>query len=189
MNYGHAEVTDWGLAKITVGKQDHILDIGCGGGETIHKLAGMTPDGTVYGIDLSEESIRVASMRNRQLVRYGRVVLHQGSVSSLPFPDCMFDLVTAVETHYFWPDLASDLEEIQRVLKPGGLLAIIGESYSGSKNAEKDRKWIECGNMAWPDVEELKNLLSKAGYAQLNVTEEYEKGWICAVGKKPHRPA
>ena len=39
--------------------------------------------------------------------------------------DDRFDLVTAVETHYFWPDLPRDLVEVRRVLKPGGMLALV----------------------------------------------------------------
>lgn len=125
----------------------------------------------------------MASRRNLDLVHGGRDVLHQCNVSSLPFPDCMIGLVTAVDTHYFWPDLASDLEEIMRVLKPGETLAIIGGSYKCGKREDKDRKWIECGDMVWPGVEELKDLLLNAGYAQVRVLEEYEENWIYAIGK------
>jgi SAM-dependent methyltransferase len=50
-------------------------------------------------------------------------------------PDDKFDLVTALETQYYWPDLVTDMQEILRVLKPGGALLIIVESYQkGSYN-------------------------------------------------------
>lgn len=42
-----------------------------------------------------------------------------------------FDLVTAVETQYYWPDLPGDRREILRVLKPGGTLVVIAESCRG----------------------------------------------------------
>jgi SAM-dependent methyltransferase len=50
-------------------------------------------------------------------------------VSRLPFPGDKFDLVTAVETQYYWPDLVKDMQEVLRVLKPGGTLIVIAESY------------------------------------------------------------
>jgi SAM-dependent methyltransferase len=51
----------------------------------------------------------------------------------LPFPKDKFDLVTAVETQYYWPDLVADMREILRVLKPGGTLVVIAESYGKGK--------------------------------------------------------
>jgi hypothetical protein len=63
----------------------------------------------------------------------GRVQILQGSVATLPFPDCTFDLVTAVETPYYWPDLPANVREILRVLKPGGTFALIAETYRGGR--------------------------------------------------------
>jgi ubiquinone/menaquinone biosynthesis C-methylase UbiE len=65
------------------------------------------------------------------LIKMGRVEVRHGSVSCLPFSDNMFGLVTAVDSHYYWPDLAADMREVLRVLKPGGQMMIIGEGYKG----------------------------------------------------------
>jgi ubiquinone/menaquinone biosynthesis C-methylase UbiE len=43
------------------------------------------------------------------------------------------DLVTGVETHFWWPDLHGDVREVFRVVKPGGTLVLIAEVYGGSK--------------------------------------------------------
>jgi ubiquinone/menaquinone biosynthesis C-methylase UbiE len=58
----------------------------------------------------------------------------------LPFPDGLFDLVTAVETHYFWPDLPADMREIQRVLRPGGTLVVLAEAYKGGSTTSGFKK-------------------------------------------------
>ena len=43
MNRRHAKLTEWGLQQISVGKGDTILDVGCGGGVTVRKLAAVAP--------------------------------------------------------------------------------------------------------------------------------------------------
>ena len=105
MNRRHSRVTDWGLNPISVTTNDTILDVGCGGGRTISKLAARAPQGKVYGIDHSSESVAAATKTNAESIGAGRVQIQQASVSELPFPDDLFDLVTAVETHFWWPDM------------------------------------------------------------------------------------
>jgi len=124
-------LTAWGLEHVTIGESDTILDIGCGGGQTLHTLAGMALEGKVHGIDYSADSVAVARRTNGELISAGRVDVQRGSVSSLPFPDGTFDLITAVETHYYWPDLPANVREVLRVLKPGGMFALIAETYRG----------------------------------------------------------
>ena len=103
-----------------------ILDIGCGGGRTIYKLAAIATKGKVYGVDSSETSVAASRKTNEECIKSRRVEILHGSVSHLPFPDQMFALATAVETHFYWPDLPADMREVSRVLKPGGALVING---------------------------------------------------------------
>ena len=100
MNAHHSELTYWGLAHISIGGAYTILDVGCGGGRTLNKLAAGT-EGRVHGVDYSEESVAASKRTNGHWIDMGRVEVRLGSVSLLPFPDRMFDLITAVETH-FW---------------------------------------------------------------------------------------
>ncbi len=185
MNSSHAPLTGWGLTHISVDKQDVVLDIGCGGGRTISRLAEMAAEGKVYGIDYSEKSVSLSSRKNRRLIAQGRVEIRQGEVSRLPYPDGMFDLVTAVETHYFWPDLVSDFREVRRVLKPGGTLLVIGAAYKDGIHEERNLVWIKLGDMAYHNVEEFRALFEEAGYTNITVDTEPEEGWICALCRKP----
>jgi ubiquinone/menaquinone biosynthesis C-methylase UbiE len=188
-NRHHSKVTDWGLMHISIQKHDTILDVGCGGGRTVHKLAAIAMDGKVYGIDFSEESVTVSRRTNKQWIEMSRVEILQGSVSRLPFSDHMFDLVSAVETHFFWPDLLADMQEVLRVLKPGGMFIIIAEAYKGGKYDNRYHKLlekvVELTNMALLSVNEHSELFSRAGYSDVEMFEEYDKGWICGIGKKP----
>jgi SAM-dependent methyltransferase len=188
MNRRHAKVTDWGLQHLAIEQHDTILDVGCGGGRTVHKLAGIASAGKVYGIDYAAESVRASRRTNARWIALGRVEIRPGSVSALPFPDHMFDLVTAVETHFFWPDLVADMREVLRVLKPGGTLVIIAEAYKGGryeKVLEKLVGLMKTMHYAHLSVDEHRELFSRAGYADIQLFENDGKGWICGIGTKP----
>ena len=187
MNSRHSKVTDWGLSHALIGKQDIILDVGCGGGRTVSKLAAIATQGKVYGIDHSTESVAVAMRTNKQWIEIARVEIREASVSRLPFSDGAFDLITAVETHFWWPALPTDLREVLRALKPGGRLIIIAEVYKGaatltSKAAER---YSEKTGMALLSVEEHRKLFTDSDYSAVQVITEPSKGWICCIGSKP----
>jgi len=148
MNISHYQLTGWGLTHLSIGKQDTILDIGCGGGGAIHQLAKKATNGKVYGVDFSNESVMVSRITNKQFVQMGRVEIQHSSVSCLPFSADMFDLVTAVNTHNYWPDLVTDMQEILRVLKPNGKLIIIGSVYEGGKYNKRNQKYAELIEIA-----------------------------------------
>ena len=185
MNASHDALTQWGLSHLPSGPRANVLDVGCGGGRTIEKLVAELPDGKVFGVDYSPASVAVARERNRSSIERGRVEIHEASVSSLPFPDATFDLVTAVETHYYWPSLPNDVREVQRVLGPGGTFIIIAETYRGRKNDWLYRPVMQGvlrANYLTP--EEHRRLLSDAGYRDVQVLEEKARGWICAIGSR-----
>jgi ubiquinone/menaquinone biosynthesis C-methylase UbiE len=187
MNASHSKVTDWGLTHVSIEKHHTILDVGCGGGRTIHKLAATATQGKVYGVDYSEESVAATRRTDARWIEMGRVEVRHGSVSQLPFPDGMFDLVTAVETHFWWPDIPVGMREVFRVLKPGGTLVIIAEIYKGANTlaARLAEKYADRSPFKLLSVEEHRKLFANAGYADVQVMEECVKGWICGVGRKP----
>ncbi len=184
MNRGHESMTNWGLRHVTIERQFKALDVGCGGGRTIAKMAAIAIDGMVYGIDYAEGSVAVAREHNADMIKAGRVAIEKASVSRLPFSDNSFDLVTAIETQYYWPDTAGDMREILRVLKPAGKLVVIAEMYKGGKY-----DWLK-----WPlmwllrsshlSVSDHRELFASAGYGDVEIFEEKNKGWICATGTK-----
>src|ERR1700733_10887467 len=96
MNSRHSKVTDWGLSHASIGKQDIILDVGCGGGRTVSKLAAIAAHGKVYGIDHSTESVAMAMRTNKHWIDIARVEVREASVSRLPFSEGAFHIVTAI---------------------------------------------------------------------------------------------
>jgi ubiquinone/menaquinone biosynthesis C-methylase UbiE len=183
MNQSHARVTMWGLSHVAVEPTFTVLDVGCGGGRTISALASMASRGHVFGIDYSTESVAVARETNRQLIEQGRVDIQLGSVSQLPYSDRTFDIVTAVETHYYWPDLERDVRGVRRVLKPGGRFVIIAETYRGRRNDWAFRPTMTLLlRAAYLTPDQHKALLERAGFADVQVFVERDEGWICAIG-------
>jgi ubiquinone/menaquinone biosynthesis C-methylase UbiE len=109
-------LTPLAAAVLHVGDPERILQIECGEGEAALFLAREFPSARVRGVDGSAEAVRRAATRVG-LDPEGRLAFKQGQPRSLPFPDDHFDLLAAVDTR---PGLA----EAERVLRPGGFLAL-----------------------------------------------------------------
>lgn len=118
MNRFHASLARRGMRQVDWQPEWNVLDIGCGGGADLKRLLKLCPQGRVYGIDLSEESVAFARRHNAgELDR--RCFIRQGDVCSLPYGDGAFDAVTAFETVYFWRPVGKALGEVFRVLRKG----------------------------------------------------------------------
>lgn len=158
MNCWHGPLTNWGLGYVPFQNGWTILDVGCGGGQTLRRLLKRSNDAVVHGIDISDESVAKARKVNADLLDT-RVFVQKGSAAELPYADSTFDLVTAVETVYFWPTLPQCLQEVKRVLKPGGLFAILLEITSA------DSVWTRVVEGMTPySPEQLKEFLEQAGF-------------------------
>ena len=184
MNSSHHKMTNWGLDFINIKNPKNILDIGCGGGRAITKLSVLFPDSTVYGIDYSKKSIDISTRVNKKNIKKGRVILKEANVSSLPFENDYFDLITAIETYYFWSDLEYNMKEVLRVLKPNGLFLIISSVYKNDKFDKRNKSYVEKLNMHYHSAEDLNKLLSNTGFKNIKINEKYEKGWLCAITEK-----
>ncbi len=186
MNSRHSGVTDWGLSNISIESHSTILDVGCGGGRTLSKLAAAAKRGKVYGVDHSEASVAASKKANAQWIDAGRVVVQLGPVSQLPFADGVFDLVTAVETHFWWPALPTDMREVFRVLKSGGKLVVIAEVYKGANTtmAKLCEKHAPRTGMTLLDADEHRALFAQVGFSDVQIILEEKKGWICCIGSK-----
>ena len=100
-----------------------MLDIGCGNGEFQHILAPLYPNSHFTAADVSDTLIEKARMLNSS---HPNVIFQVQDCTKLP--DCWtekFDLVTVAETLHDLPFPTKSLREIQRVLKPGGVISII----------------------------------------------------------------
>lgn len=186
MNRRHSKLTDWGLGHVTITAGDTILDVGCGGGRTVAKLAARSGSGRVHGIDFAPASVAVARRTNRAAIALDKVAIEQASVEALPFASDTFDLVTAVETHFWWGDtLGNGMREAWRVLKPGGRMVVIAEFYRGGKHIKYAERLGQVTGMAALDVAQHEAMFADAGFTDVRIVEDERRGWICGVGTKP----
>jgi len=184
MNIAHAALTDWGLSHVKVGRADTILDVGCGGGRTVQRLATLAPEGKVWGVDYSSASVAASQRTNADAIAAGRVRIELGSVAALPFADRTFDVVTAVETHYYWPDLEANLREILRVLKPGGTVALIAETVRDRQPNPLYFIVMPLLGAAHLTTAQHAELLTRAGFGDVAV-DTRKGGWMSATGRRP----
>ena len=184
MNRRHAGVTTWGLQHVAIEPQFTILDVGCGGGRTVRTLAATASQGRTFGIDYSSASVSAAQPMNAEEIARGRVSIQLASVSQLPFPDNTFHLVTAVETHYYWPEPAADMREVLRVLKPRGQLVIVAETYRGEALGGLLLIPMKLLRARYLTVREHQTLFAEAGFVDVAVHLERRRGWICVVARK-----
>jgi len=103
----------------------------------------------------------------------------------LPFSDGTFDIVTAVETHYYWPDLPANVREILRVLKPGGTFTLIAETYRGGPFRLVYAIVMPLLRAAFLSDAEHRDLLTQAGFTEVATKHVSRKNWICATGRRP----
>jgi SAM-dependent methyltransferase len=106
-------------------------------------------------------------------------------VAALPFRDRTFDMVTAVETHYYWPDLPVNVREILRALKPRGTFALIAETYRGGPFRLLHRIAMLLVRAAFLSDREHRELLTQAGFTDVATMHLSGKNWICATGRRP----
>ncbi|MCU4770091.1 class I SAM-dependent methyltransferase [Bacillus toyonensis] len=171
MNAAHTKLTKWALQKVHIKTDAVILDIGCGGGKTIHTLSKRTTFGKIYGIDYSDQAVENSKKANMKAVKTGKVIIHQANVSSIPYNTNFFDLITAFQTHYFWPDVEHDIKEVLRVLQPNGSFLLVAETFKIQYHMKK-----------FKTTEELINFFYKTGFKSVKCYEE--RGCICVIGNK-----
>ncbi|MBW4615789.1 MAG: methyltransferase domain-containing protein [Desmonostoc vinosum HA7617-LM4] len=120
------------LSKVDLPVQPNVLDLGCGTGRLLQRLANQFPDLRGTGLDFSAQMLRVARQRN---CHHPRLIYVEGRAESLPFTDGQFDAVfnTISFLHYLEPQQV--LCEVARVLVPGGRFYLV--DYTTSKTASE----------------------------------------------------
>lgn len=179
MNFGHVKLADWGASYLELKNTDYVIDIGCGGGANIAKFLQICRDGFVAGVDYSEESVKYSIKKNKNYIGKN-CEIKTGNVNNIPYKDAMFDVATAFETVYFWPDIQKNFKEVNRILKLNGCFMICCEEG----DTDNDKWSDKIKEMTVYGIGELASALKSAGFTIVKAEQKPDSKWICIIGKK-----
>lgn len=180
MNRSNAAMSLWALEKLQIQPDEHVLELGFGGGPALEALLARAH--RVEGLDQSRTMVLRALSRHADAVKRNKLFLGEGDLMDLPHADGAFHAVLSVNTVYFWPDADQGARELLRVLRPAGRLVLGLRPGSQTRFAGL----TQHGFRAW-ESDELAALLRGAGFMDVRVDEERIKGapnWA-AFGRKP----
>lgn len=177
------------MSTMNVQKGSKALDVCCGTADwTIALSEAVGSKGQVTGLDFSENMLEVGKQKTASL---DNIQLVHGDAMNLPFDDNSFDYVTIGFGLRNVPDYLSALKEMQRVLKPGGMVVcletsqptlplfkqiyslyfkfvmpIFGKMFAKSK---EEYEWLQQSTFNFPDKQTLKGLFFEAGFNDIIV--------------------
>jgi len=156
----HRAFVEEAIRLMDVAPRDRILDLGCGEGWATRVLAGLAQEGTLVGLDISDEMIGRA---RAQSASCENALFIWGSADEIPWQENFFTKVLCVEAMYYFENAERALREMDRVLAPGGSLWIINHLC---KENELSLRWVP--ELKVPvqlrSAEEYGALLERCGY-------------------------
>ncbi|MEW6458919.1 MAG: class I SAM-dependent methyltransferase [Bacillota bacterium] len=159
-------------------KGAHVLDVGCGTGLLVPFLLETVGErGTVTGVDFAAAMVQRAGAK-----AFGpNVRFVEADVAALPFEPGTFDAVFCNNVLPHLPDKPGALQELNRVLKPGGLLVICHTESREAVNRMHRHIGGPVGADLLPTVEELRQMLLDTGYSVLDLVDGADRFVVRAV--------
>lgn len=181
MNINHKDISEFAFTCVKVDPHAEILDIGCGGGVNIEKFLKLT-NNNVDGLDYSDVSVKESIKRNRTAVDGRRCKIIQANVCDMPLEDESYDLVSAFETVYFWPDIENTFKEVSRIIRQNGQF-MIAQGTDG--NHPDDELWLNSvEGMNLYTAPELERYLLNAGFKSVESQVKENDYILVVIAKK-----
>jgi ubiquinone/menaquinone biosynthesis C-methylase UbiE len=160
---------------------DHVIEVGFGGGYLISQIAAVVAQGHVAGVDFSPEMVQLCAKRFAPLIKDGRIELHCAAAEKLPFGSEQFTKACTVNTIYFWADPISPLKELRRVLRDGGRLVVC---FNPPETLQKV-PYTKYG-FSYYEPAEVERFLIQAGFRDIQAASASSRlgVFICAIGTK-----
>ncbi|WP_010530821.1 demethylmenaquinone methyltransferase [Lentibacillus jeotgali] len=181
------------MKRMAVEEGSAALDVCCGTGDWSISLAeAVGSSGKVIGLDFSNNMLSVAEKKNESL-QYKQLSFLQGNAMKLPFDDNTFDYVTIGFGLRNVPDYMTVLEEMYRVVKPGGkavcletsqptligfrqgyylyfrfIMPLLGKMFAKSY---EEYAWLHESAKNFPNKQKLKQMFYSAGFSRVSVKQ------------------
>lgn len=162
-----------------------LLDVACGTGALIEAIAAAHPDVRLAGVDISPEMLAVARRRLP-----AEVELKTASADALGFRDGSIDTVVTSNAFHFFPSPDRALDEIRRVLRPGGTLVITDwcDDYIACRICDRLLRWFSASHQHVYASAECRVLLEGAGFDVVEL-HRYKISWLwglmTVIARKP----
>jgi ubiquinone/menaquinone biosynthesis C-methylase UbiE len=134
MESHHRPITDPMLELMQLRPDERVLDLGCGSGWFCRQIASLVPQGSVMGVDVSDEMVLLGERTARD---NPRITFATGTAEKLPASDSAFTRVVSVESAYYWSDPARGVRESFRVLAPGGSAWVLINYYRDNSHCHQ----------------------------------------------------
>ncbi|MCP1307108.1 demethylmenaquinone methyltransferase [Paenibacillus tyrfis] len=203
----HKAWRNFTMKKMDVKPGATAIDLCCGTGDWTISLAKASGTGNIVGLDFSQNMLDVGDEKVKRLGMDKQIKLVQGNAMALPFEDHSFDYATIGFALRNVPDVVKVIEEMQRVVKPGGMVVSLELSKPTWKPFKaiyffyfqkvlpllgklivkryEQYKWLPESLKNFPDHKELADIFRKTGLTRV---EAYPlTGGIAAlhIGIKP----
>ena len=163
------------LAALGLGPEDHLLEVGCGGGVFLEWA--IATGCTARAIDHSPEMLALASRRNASAIAAGRLELRDADAGDLPFGDGEFTAAATTNAFFFFDAPEIMLAEVYRTLAPGGRIAIHTAATAPALVARRMRIYRD---------DELLRMVEGAGYEHVALRRTGRGGQMQLVtARKP----
>ena len=172
MNNGNKLINEWTIAQLGLQDADYVLEIGMGNGYFVKDIL-IKPFIRYHGIDYSDIMIAEATKMNQTFIDQDKANFTLATADKIPFDDNTFSKIFAVNTIYFWGDAGNELEEIKRVLQPGGKFVL----SIRSKETMHQMPFTDYGFVKYTG-EELVNVLIKHAFKVTNVLQQKEPAYL-----------
>ena len=149
------------LEYVELKENASVLDLGCGTGKLMNRLAAKFPTVRAIGIDLSLSMLKEARARNQYRQR---LIFVNGRAESLPFADEQFNAVFCTLSFLHYPHPQQVFEQVNRVLAPGGRFYLV-DTYRGENNFSFFAPWI--GEMRFYSQQKREELGKEVGLSCL----------------------
>ena len=161
------------VAMASLREGETVLDLGSGGGlDVFLSSKAVGPTGMAIGLDMTGEMVALARANARK-GGYDNVKFHLGEIEAIPLPDSSVDCVISNCVLNLCPDKDAALQEVFRVLKPGGRLAISDIALKEALPAEIKEEvaaWTACiaGAMT---IDLNREKLASAGFGEVIIQD------------------
>ncbi|HXG02309.1 MAG TPA: methyltransferase domain-containing protein [Candidatus Binatia bacterium] len=177
---------DLALDALDPRPESHVLDVGCGTGSAVLRLASLAPDIRVCGIDISARMIARARGKVPPAIA-DRVEFRRAAADAIPYADHTFDRLLCTNSFHHYPDPDRALGEMLRVLVPGGRLVILENAPDLSWYTwawDRLLRITEKGHVRYYPSAELGALIRRAGFVGVELVhlanERFKHGKLFA---------